>query len=142
MSRTHIAVIPPDAAERIAHEAVSWRRWLGQKQEHAMEGAAAALGTTPRRVRALLRGEVFKVLRAEYDAMLARRWADLDRKAHEFRALAEATERQAEAERLAAQQLELDLGAPCFATSRRSSLTGDTNGIRASRRSGGRGTCG
>lgn len=142
MSWMEKAVMSPEAAERIAREAVSWRRWLGMKQLHAMEAAAGALGTTPRRVRALLRGEVFKVLRAEYDAMLARRWADLDRKAQEFRALAEATERQAEAERLAAQQLELDLGAPCFATSRLASPTGDTNGIRASRRSGGRGTCG
>lgn len=88
-----------------------------------MEAAAFALGTTPRRIRSLIRGEVFKVLRAEYDAMLARRWADLDRKAHEFRALAEAAERQAEAERLAAQQLELDLGTPCFDTSARGSAS-------------------
>jgi len=124
MSWTEIAV---NDAERIAHDAVSWRRWLGMKQEHAMEAAAVALGTTPRRIRGLIRGEVFKVLHAEYAAMLSHRWADLDRKAQEFRALAEATERQAEAERLANQQLELDLGAPCCTTSARGSASGGTS---------------
>jgi hypothetical protein len=112
MSWTNLAAESADcaaAAQRVAYRATIWRRWLGSKQLYAMQEAALALGTSPRRIRGLLRGEVFRLAIDEYRRLERGLWRDLDRAAAELRARAAEMEREAEAERLTNLQLTLNL---------------------------------
>ena len=128
MSWTEKTRISSTAAERLVHQSVSARRWQGIKAEHAMADAALALGTTPRRIRSLIRGEIFRVARAEYQRLRARFRADMTRQAAELHARANTLEQQAEAEWLAEHQLELALEAECSETSSRVSVFGVRGG--------------
>lgn len=103
-----------EPAARIARASVDWRRWFGLKKAHAADEAACSLGLSPRRLRSLLHGEPVRVLRAEYRALLARWWSDMDRQAEALRRKADAIDRLAEAERIAELQLSLPLELPCF----------------------------
>jgi hypothetical protein len=97
-----------DAARSIARRATDWRfRYRRWKQTHAMQDAALALGTTPRRVQALLRGELVRVVKEEHSRLLACFWRDMDTATAELRARADQMEREAEAERVAVLQFTL-----------------------------------
>lgn len=110
MSWTEIAVIGPGPLERIFRRSMNLRRALGFKSEHAMEDTAHALDTTPRRVRGLLRGEVFKVAADEYRRALHRGWGDVDRQVTEIEFFLIKMKKESESEWTALYQLELPLG--------------------------------
>lgn len=92
MSWSNFSVSPDplNGAMDIARHTVRGKRQKGSKIGAAIEQAALALGTTPRRTRALLYGEVFAVARAEYYRLLDRFLAHLDAEAVELEKEAEA----------------------------------------------------
>jgi hypothetical protein len=124
MSWTKLTETEVASTERLVKRSVRVRQNLGHKQDHAMADAALALGTTARRVRAFVRGEIFRVAAEEYRRILRRWWADMDRQAAELRAEARRLEMQAEAEWLAQHQYELPLETPCPARSLRNVISG------------------
>lgn len=125
MSWTTKAAIDPGPVERLMHRSVMVRRWMGFKSDHAMHDAALALGTSPRRVRMFVRGEVFKVATGEYRRLLARWWVDIDRQAAELQALATKLQNEAEHEWSEQNQLSLPLEFPPVEPRSRRSPFGD-----------------
>lgn len=118
------AVNDPAPIERMMRRSVKIRQWMGFKVDHAFEDAGLALGTTPRRVRGFVRGEVFKVAADEYRHMLHRWWADIDRQTAELQALAIRLQNEAEKEWSDEHQLSLPLGDPPSASSSHISRSG------------------
>ena len=114
MSRQNVC-FTEDADVLDAHHAVAavirlFRR-RGYKNEHAIDLAAQTLQITPRRAWALrYLTQPVRVLREQRRLLLHRAWSEMDRQASEFRAIADAVERQAEAQRIAELQLVLPLG--------------------------------
>lgn len=90
-----------DETRRIVRDAVRFRQHIGLKTEHAFEDVAEAYGTTARRVRSLFRGELVKVLRQEFRALMEKRWSDLRRQAADLRARADELDRIEQKERAA-----------------------------------------
>lgn len=84
---------------QIVRDAVTLRQRDGFKTEHAFEDVADAYGTTARRVRAIFRGELGKVLRQEFHTLMEKRWSDLKRHAAELRARADELDRIEQKER-------------------------------------------
>jgi hypothetical protein len=125
MSWMEKAVIDPGPVERLMHRSVKVRRWMGFKSDHAMHDAALALGTSPRRVRMFVRGEVFKVATDEYRRLLTRWWVDIDRQAAELTALAIKLKNEAENEWSEQNQLSLPLEFPPAEPRLRASPFGD-----------------
>jgi hypothetical protein len=99
-----LAVSNPEEAVRLS---VKLRQMLGLKQAHAFDDAGDALSLTQRYVRGIIRGE----LRNRHWRLIQHLWwADLDRQAAQFRAVADAIDRQKEADQIAELQLTLPLG--------------------------------
>lgn len=96
---------------------------LGFKQMHAFDDASAALDLSPRYVRGIIRDELHNVVH-RWRQMRHRWWADLDRQAAEFRAIAAEIDRLKEADQIAELQLSLPLGDGCSNHSARGSSYG------------------
>lgn len=111
-SWTEKAVISPEPAQRVVRRALRLRHALGWKQDAAFEDTATALGTTARRVRSLIRGEVFKVAIEEYRAFVRRQWTDVDQQTAELYELANRLQNEAESEWSAQFQLSFELSDP------------------------------
>lgn len=104
MSWMNLAVSSPEQAVRWS---VRWRQMLGLKQDHAFDDAGSVYGLAPRFVRGVVRGELR--LGKRWRLLEHRWWADMDRQAAEFRAVADEIQRLKEAEQLADVQLSLPL---------------------------------
>lgn len=113
-----------DEAQGLARKAVRLHRQRGVKGDEAIECAALALGTTPRRVKGLLYSEVFHVARDEYRRLLSRWWASIDRETADVHDMLIKMRNEAEAQWADEHQLSLDLPAPSGAPSRRGSVSG------------------
>lgn len=104
MSWMKIAVNSPEQAVCLS---VKLRRMLGFKQAHAFDDAGDAMSLTSRYVRGVIRGEFrtrhWQVIRHYW-------WADMDRQAAQFRAIADEIDRQTEADKNAELQLNLPFG--------------------------------
>lgn len=112
MSWMEKAVIDPGPVERMVRRSVKLRQWMGFKVDHAFEDAATALGTSPRRVRGFVRGEVFKVAGEEHRRILHRWRADIDQQAAELTAMAIKMKKDADLEWSAENQYSLPLDEP------------------------------
>src|ERR1700744_2840645 len=100
MSWTKLAVNSPEQA---LCWSVRWRQWLGLKQDHAFDDAGRFYGLTARYMRGVVRDE--KRLGDRWRLLKHRWWADMDRAAAEYRAIADAIKEQ----KLAEQEAELQL---------------------------------
>ena len=112
MSRKNFCVLDDhdDAVHTAVRVVVGLFRQLGHKNEYAIDLAAQALQITPRRAWALrYLTQPVRVLREQRLLLLQRAWAEMDRQAAQFRAMADEVERQAEAQRIAEAQLILPL---------------------------------
>ena len=109
MSRMNFDVSSPEQAVRWS---VRWRQMLGMKQDHAFDDAGDAFALAPRYVCGVVRDEITMVagVRRRWRLIRHRWWADMDRQAAQFRAVADEIERQREADQIAALQLSLPLG--------------------------------
>jgi hypothetical protein len=113
MSRKNFCVLDDhdDTVHTAVRVVVGLFRQLGHKNEYAIDLAAQALQITRRRAWALrYLTQPVRVLREQRRLLLRRAWAEMDRQAAEFRAIADQVERQAEAQRIAEAQLTLPLG--------------------------------
>jgi hypothetical protein len=124
MSWMKTAVMDAGPSIRLIDWSIRARKLQGYKDDHAFDDAATRLALTPRRVRALRRREIWRVPVEQYRRLLDRWWADMDRQAAELHALADKLEKQAEAEWLAHNQLQLPLEESCSAPSSRGSISG------------------
>lgn len=108
-SRMEFNVTSPEQAIRWS---VRWRQMLGMKQEHAFDDAGDALALAPRYVCGVVRDEITMVtgIRRRWRLMQRRWWADLDRQAAEFRAIAAEIDRLKEADQIAEIQLSFSFG--------------------------------
>lgn len=109
MSWTKLAANTPEQAVRLS---VKLRQMLGSKQANAFDDTGAALDLSPRYVRGIIRDELHN-LAHRWRLMRRRWWADLDRQADEFRAIAAEIDRLKEADQIAQLQLSLPLGDGC-----------------------------
>ena len=101
MSWINLAVSETEAARLIMRDAVRRRQAFGMKQPEAFKDTGNAYEKTARRVRSLMRGEIFCVLRDEFYALMERRWDDLRQHAAELRARADELEEIEQKERAA-----------------------------------------
>lgn len=124
MYRSKIAKIDAGVIERMVNRSVDARRWMGAKQECAMEDTATALGVRPRRIRSFIRGEITQAPIREYRRMLHRWWADMDKQAAALQELGIAVQKDAEAVWLAENQLSLPLENTCSVRSQHKSASG------------------
>lgn len=109
MSWTKKAVIDPAPVERLLRRSVKVRQWMGLKVDHAFEDTAMAVGTSPRRVRGFVRGEILSVAAEEYRRLLRRWRADIDRQAAEVIEMAIQMQKEADREWSAENQYSLPL---------------------------------
>lgn len=111
----------PAPVERLLRRSVKMRQLMGAKVDHAFEDTAVAIGTSPRRVRGFVRGEILWAAAGEYRRLLYRWRADIDRQAAEVIQMAIQLQKEADREWSAEHQYSLPLedqsSAPCASNS-------------------------